>query len=102
MTHEQNARDILDRMGIENAQSFSSGEIIELANKLREIERLRARVSYLEKCLEGRRKLIARAVGWVEEVKCIGEGAEQCKRSFLNELNWAAAPQQEQEGESRE
>ena len=68
----------------------------------KEIEQLRARVAYLEKCLEGRRKLIACAVGWVEEVKCIGEGAEQCKRSFLNELNWAAAPQQEQEGESRE
>lgn len=31
-TPEQEARDILERMGIENAQSFSAGDVVELAN----------------------------------------------------------------------
>ena len=34
MTAEQQARDMLERMGIDGAQSFSSGEIVELANLL--------------------------------------------------------------------
>lgn len=32
MSAEQKARDMLERMGVENAQSFSSGELVELAN----------------------------------------------------------------------
>ena len=31
-TAEQQARDLLERMGIEDAQSFSSGDLVELAN----------------------------------------------------------------------
>ncbi len=34
VTAEQQARDMLDRMGIDGAQSFSSGELVELANLL--------------------------------------------------------------------
>ena len=34
MTAEQQARDILERMGVDGARSFSSGEIVELANLL--------------------------------------------------------------------
>lgn len=29
---EQQARDMLERMGVEDAQSFSSGDVVELAN----------------------------------------------------------------------
>lgn len=29
---EQQARDMLERMGIENAQSFTAGQLVELAN----------------------------------------------------------------------
>ena len=29
---EQKARDMLERMGVEDAQSFSSGDVVELAN----------------------------------------------------------------------
>lgn len=32
MTPEQQARDILERMGMEGAQNFSAGELVELAN----------------------------------------------------------------------
>ena len=32
LTAEQQARDLLERMGIENAQSFSAGDLVELAN----------------------------------------------------------------------
>lgn len=31
-TAEQQARDMLERMGIENAQLFTSGDLVELAN----------------------------------------------------------------------
>jgi hypothetical protein len=32
MTAEQKARDMLDRMGVDDAQSFSAGDLVELAN----------------------------------------------------------------------
>lgn len=32
MTAEQKARDMLERMGVEGAQSFSAGDLVELAN----------------------------------------------------------------------
>ena len=41
MTPEQKARDLLERMGIENAQSFSSGELVELANFIADCDRLK-------------------------------------------------------------
>lgn len=36
MTAEQQARDMLERMGIENAQSFTAGELVELADIIAE------------------------------------------------------------------
>ena len=36
MTIEQQARDLLERMGVENAQSFTAGELVELANLISE------------------------------------------------------------------
>ena len=32
MTAEQRARDMLERMGVEDAHSFSAGDLVELAN----------------------------------------------------------------------
>jgi len=32
MTTEQEARDLLERIGVPNAQEFSAGELVELAN----------------------------------------------------------------------
>lgn len=37
MTVEQQARDMLERIGVENAQNFSAGELVELANMIGEI-----------------------------------------------------------------
>lgn len=34
MNFEQQARDMLERMGVENAQQMSAGEVVELANGL--------------------------------------------------------------------
>lgn len=34
MTAEQQARDLLDRIGVPNAQSYSAGDLVELANLL--------------------------------------------------------------------
>jgi hypothetical protein len=45
---EQRARDILDRMEVEGAQSYSSGEIVELANLINDNSRLKRHVRYLE------------------------------------------------------
>ena len=39
-TPEQEARDMLERMGVENAQSFTTGEVVELANLIAENRQL--------------------------------------------------------------
>lgn len=38
MTAEQRARDLLERCGVEDAQSFTAGDVVELANLLAEAE----------------------------------------------------------------
>jgi len=49
MTEEQKARDMLERMGVENAQSFSAGELVELANLIGEKSTLDMR--YHHECM---------------------------------------------------
>lgn len=34
---EQEARDLLERMGIEDAQSFTAGDVVELANLINDV-----------------------------------------------------------------
>ncbi len=41
MTVEQQARDMLERIGVENAQNFSAGDLVELANLIHENKVLR-------------------------------------------------------------
>lgn len=41
MSAEQQAREMLQRMGIGNAEDFSSGDLVELANVIAERDRLR-------------------------------------------------------------
>lgn len=43
VTAEQKARDLLERLGVEGAQSFSAGEIVELANLIADHEKLQQR-----------------------------------------------------------
>ena len=38
---EQKARDILERMGVKDAQSMSAGCVVELANLISEVDRLK-------------------------------------------------------------
>lgn len=38
---EQDARDLLERLGVEDAQSWTAGDLVELANILRELYHLR-------------------------------------------------------------
>jgi hypothetical protein len=38
---EQQARDMLERLDVEDAQSYSSGDLVELANLIAEVDRLR-------------------------------------------------------------
>ena len=45
---EQQARDMLERIGVENAQSFTAGDLVELANLISESKRLTAHASALE------------------------------------------------------
>jgi hypothetical protein len=35
-TYEQQARDLLERLGVDDAQSFTAGDLVELANLIRE------------------------------------------------------------------
>jgi hypothetical protein len=39
---EQEARDMLERLDVEDAQSFTAGDVVELANLIAEASRLRA------------------------------------------------------------
>jgi hypothetical protein len=50
-TAEQKARDLLDRLEVRDAQSYSSGEIVELANLISERDALAERVDALHKAL---------------------------------------------------
>lgn len=43
MTAEQKARDLLERLGVKDAQSFSSGDLVELANLIADHEKLQKR-----------------------------------------------------------
>lgn len=56
MTLEQQARNILERMEIENAQSFSSGELVDISNLLNLVSllkiTLRDSVKALKECDE--------------------------------------------------
>jgi hypothetical protein len=42
MTAEQKARDLLEQSGVEDAQSWSSGELVFIANLIAEVEQLNA------------------------------------------------------------
>ena len=47
MTVEQQARDLLERMEVEGAQSFSSGELVELTNLINCCNSAKRNVEYL-------------------------------------------------------
>ncbi len=47
VTAEQQARDLLDRLGVEDAQSYSSGELVELANLIAERDWLKIQLKKL-------------------------------------------------------
>jgi len=46
-TPEQKARDMLERMGVENAHGFSAGEVVELANLIAERDHLASVVEFI-------------------------------------------------------
>jgi hypothetical protein len=46
-TAEQKARDLLDRMEVDSAQNFSAGDLVELANFIRDSDDMRRGVSIL-------------------------------------------------------
>ncbi len=48
MTAEQKARNVLERLGIENAQDFSAGELVEIANLIALADELVAWKAQLE------------------------------------------------------
>ena len=50
---EQQARDILERAGVDYAQDFSADDLVEIANLIREIKRLKGEI-------DGRVNLLAR------------------------------------------
>lgn len=51
-TAEQKARDMLERMGVKDAQSFSSGDLVELANLIVEVERLEEKLDNCESVVD--------------------------------------------------
>lgn len=61
MTAEQEARNLLERMGVSNAQEYTSGDLVELANLIHDKQKaiaerdyaIMAAVRYLSDLLKG-------------------------------------------------
>lgn len=49
-TAEQRARDILYRCGVKDAQSFTAGDVVELANMIVELEEAKALIRKCKVC----------------------------------------------------
>ena len=60
MTVEQQARDMLERIGVENTQIFSAGELVELANLIHENKVLRHEQDRLRATLDNAVNLLSR------------------------------------------
>jgi hypothetical protein len=54
---EQQARDLLERLGVENAQSYTSGDLVELANLFAALMRLEQENLWLKKALANYREV---------------------------------------------
>lgn len=67
-TAEQRARDMLEQCGVEDAQSFTAGDVVALANLIAEVDQLRAG-PWVEHLPEFERQLRAAAKDSVE-TKC--------------------------------
>lgn len=63
MTAEQKARDMLDRMGVDDAQNFSAGGLVELANLIAHAEQLEAWKAEGERLFSGGGFAVAFALG---------------------------------------
>lgn len=48
MTAEQQARDMLEQCGVEDAQSFTAGDVVALANLIADYERLQHQITALD------------------------------------------------------
>lgn len=46
---EQKARDLLDRLGVENVQNFTAGDLVELANMFNRIAEIEAQLAAVQK-----------------------------------------------------
>lgn len=62
-TAEQEARDMLERIGVENAQEFSAGDLVELANLIAHADRLEAWKAEGERIFGGGGVSVAFALG---------------------------------------
>ena len=61
MTVEQQARDMLERIGVQNAQNFSAGELAELANLIYENEIFSHELDRLRSTLDNAVNLLSRS-----------------------------------------
>jgi len=79
LTPEQEARDLLDRMWVDDAQDWSAGDVAELANilaRLAEAERLLREVDSLVMFTTGQ-KVIGGTLGARIKDAAMGEGRER-------------------------
>lgn len=60
LTVEQQARNLLERLDVPDAQTYSTGEVIELANLIAEVSRLRRALGEAE----GREQAIREQLRW--------------------------------------
>jgi hypothetical protein len=66
-TKEQKARDMLERMGVDDAQTISAGSVVELANLIAEAEQLREMQASYEEWLRSGEHLVglmSNSISW--------------------------------------
>ncbi len=77
-TAEQQARDLLERMGVAEAQQMSAGDLVELANLIAELDHLAEQLRALEQ--------------WKVEGEAIMQQLEKVSGAFSFGTWWADRP----------
>lgn len=80
-TPEQEARDLLEQMGIEDAQSWSAGELVFLANRLHELSICKGQ---LAAAIRERDELKQGLVVQIDQTLALSRRLEECRAALVD------------------
>lgn len=95
MTAEEQARRLLDRIGVDDVQNYSNGELGELANILNENTRLYADNLALIKRLEEKEQQLAKALELLERNGIVRDDLFKQSSQTTSQQARAESPRQE-------